>query len=294
MNVGSPSRPDGLGWAPQARLGRGWLPLACLLAALVALYAPMVQVLARFYWVSPSLSHGPLVLMATVALFSVATWQHRTESPAPQRAVGLALLLFGLLLLAGGLALQWVHVAVLSIAPVLAGLSLMLSGPALLRRQWFGYFFLLFLVPWPPWITDPLTQPLKLGVSAVVEQLLHLAGYPVARQGVVLDVGAYRLEVADACAGMNALFMLEAFGLLYLHVLRHTSALRNAVLAVLIVPVSFAANCVRVLVLALLTFHGGDQLAQGFMHEFSGLVLFAAALALLAPLDALLRRVGAR
>lgn len=269
--------------------------LALPLLALLPLYAPMVQWLARFYWPEPSLSHGPLVLAAVVALFGMATWQHARAGAVgdggPRRGLGLALLLAGLALLAAGMALQVVQFAVLSLAPVLAGLGLLLAGPALLRRQWFGFFFLLFLVPWPEWLTDPVTQPMKRGVAVVVEWALHAAGYPVARQGVMLDVGPYRLQVADACAGMNALFMLEAFGLLYLHLLRHTSALRNAGLALLIVPVSFTANCLRVLVLALLTFHGGDALAQGLMHDFSGLLLFTAALLLLAPIDALLRRV---
>lgn len=289
----------GHAWPQFGRGARAALPLAAPLAALVLLYEPMVRWLGRFYWPDPALSHGPLVLATVVALFAAATWQHAQHGNAggdkdggPHRAPGLALLLCGLLLLAAGMALQTVQLAVLSLAPVLAGLGLILSGPALLRRQWFGFFFLLFLVPWPAWATDPVTQPMKLAVSAVAEWALHAAGYPVARQGVMLDIGAYRLQVADACAGMNALFMLEAFGLLYLHLLRHTSALRNAVLAVLIVPVSFAANSLRVIVLALLTFHGGDELAQGFMHEFSGLVLFTAALLLLAPLDALLRRVA--
>ncbi|MFT7721326.1 MAG: exosortase [Roseateles sp.] len=270
------------------------MALAALLLALGLLYAPVVRVLAQRYWPVPSLSHGPLVLATLLALFAAATWQHARQAHAdrPRRAAGALLLALGLLMLLAGSGLQLAQLAVLSLAPVLAGLGLLLSGPALLRRQGFGFFFLLFLVPWPEWMTDVVTQPLKLGVSAVVEAVLHHAGYPVARQGVMLDVGPYRLQVADACAGMNALFMLEAFGLLYLHLLRHTSALRNAVLALLIVPVSFTANCVRVLVLALLTYHGGDALAQGFMHEFSGLVLFAAALALLAPLDALLRRAA--
>lgn len=275
-----------------ARRVREALPLAALATALVLLYAPLVQLLAGLYWPQPSLSHGPLVLAAVVALFALAAWRHDLQADRPRPLPGAAALGVGLLMLAGGLALQLAQLAVLSLAPVLAGLALLLSGPGLLRRQGFGHFFLLFLVPWPDWMTDPVTQPMKLGVSATVEALLHVAGYPVARQGVMLDVGAYRLQVADACAGMNALFMLEAFGLLYLHVLRHASALRNTVLALLIVPVSFTANCLRVLLLALLTFHGGDELAQGFMHEFSGLVLFTVALLLLAPLDALLRRVA--
>jgi len=278
-------------------IGRSAWPTLALAAGLVGglglLYAPMLRQLARQYWPLPEFSHGPLVLAVALGLLASTAWLSRASAggtPRPWRWAGWVLLGLGLLLNAAGNVLAVVQFGVVSLAAVLAGTALLLGGPALVRAQWFGYFFLLFLVPWPTWLSDPLTQPMKIGVSWAAEQLLHGLGYPVARTGVMLDVGPYRLMVADACAGLNALFMLEAFGLLYLHLLRHTSALRNAVLGLLIVPISFCANVLRVLTLALLTLHFGDAVGQGLMHEFSGLVLFAAALLLLAPLDALLRR----
>jgi exosortase/archaeosortase family protein len=54
------------------------------------------------------------------------------------------------------------------------------------------------------------------------------------------------------------------------------------------VPVSFAANVVRVMILVLVTYHFGDAAGQGFIHQFAGLVLFAVALAMMAGVDALL------
>jgi exosortase/archaeosortase family protein len=124
--------------------------------------------------------------------------------------------------------------------------------------------------------------------------LLNAADYPVARSGVILHVGQYQLFVADACAGLNSLFMLEAFGLLYLNVVRHESPMRNAVLAILIVPISFASNVVRVVILALVTYHYGDEAGQGFVHGFSGMVLFGVALVLTVFADSAVRAVLAR
>lgn len=283
-------------WAAAHRPSGNALALVALGTALLLLYAPMLWQLQRQYWPQPALSHGPLVLLAVVGLLLAASLrQHRLGLPVqPRPGAGLALLAVGLLAHGLGSLFVTVQLSVLSLAPLLAGISLTLGGTALLRAQSFGLGFLLFLVPWPDWMTDPLMQPLKLAVSGSAEQLLHGLGYPVARQGVMLNVGPYRLLVEDACAGMNSLFMLEAFGLLYLHVLRHDSAWRNGLLALLIVPVSFASNVARVLVLALLTVHAGDAVAQGFMHECSGLLLFLAALLLLAPLDAALRRITLR
>jgi exosortase/archaeosortase family protein len=72
-------------------------------------------------------------------------------------------------------------------------------------------------------------------------------------------------------------------------VMRHSSVVRNVVLALLIVPISFAANVIRVVVLALVTYHMGDAAGQGFLHDFSGIVLFLSALMLIISLDSLLR-----
>ncbi|MFG6443276.1 exosortase C-terminal domain/associated protein EpsI [Roseateles sp. LKC17W] len=267
-------------------------PALAVAGAALALYAPELARLP-IYWQNPAHSHGPLVLLASCALF-VQTWRRAARRaparPAPWAGVA-ALLLPALALLALGRLSATVQFSLLGLPLLLAALALWAGGPARLRAQGrFAYFFLLFLVPWPAVLTDPLTQPLKLLISVAAEQLLHGLGYPVARDGVVLQLGAYQLHVADACSGLHSLFMLEAFGLLYLHLLRQPSAVRQATLAALILPISFTANLLRVLALALLTFHGGSALGQGLLHEGSGLLLFTLALLLLAPADTLLRR----
>ena len=95
--------------------------------------------------------------------------------------------------------------------------------------------------------------------------------------------------MADACAGLHTLFTLEALGLLYLNIIRHDSLFRNAALAILIVPISFTANVIRVIILTLITYHFGDEAGQGFLHGFAGMVLFLSALLLIIGVDSLLQ-----
>ena len=176
-----------------------------------------------------------------------------------------------------------------SLVWMIAGLLLLLRGPAAVRLMWFALFFMLFMIPLPGVVVDTLTAPMKMAVSYVAEQVLYAAGYPIARTGVMLQIGQYQLLVADACAGLHTLFTLEALGLLYLNVVRHASVLRNISLAILIVPISFTANVIRVMVLTLITYHLGDEAGQGFLHGFSGMVLFVSALLLIIGADSLLR-----
>ena len=133
-----------------------------------------------------------------------------------------------------------------------------------------------------------MTAPLKTAVSVVASNLLYAIGYPVGRSGVMMTVGPYQLLVADACAGLNSMFTLEALGMLYMNLMQYTSVRRNVALAVLLVPVAFMANIVRVMILVLVTYHFGDEAGQGFVHGFAGMVLFMVALVFMLLLDRIL------
>lgn len=172
-----------------------------------------------------------------------------------------------------------------SLIPLLVALLLLFRGKQGLKAAWFPLFFLIFMVPLPLTLVTAATTPLKIAVSSVASDLLYAAGYPVGRSGVVLSVGAYQLLVADACAGLNSMFTLEALGLLYMNLMNYTSLRRNVFLAVAILPISFVANIIRVLILVLVTYHFGDEAGQGFVHGFAGMVLFMVALALMLALD---------
>jgi exosortase B len=171
---------------------------------------------------------------------------------------------------------------------VLAGLVLLFKGWRGLRLTWFPLFFMLFMVPLPEALVAAVTAPLKSAVSLVASNLLYAAGYPVGRSGVMLTVGQYQLMVADACAGLNSMFTLEALGMLYMNLMRYSSAARNVTLAIMLIPIAFCANIGRVMILVLVTYYFGDAAGQGFVHGFAGMVLFLIALVLMLLLDKLL------
>ena len=132
---------------------------------------------------------------------------------------------------------------------------------------------------------------MKLAVSDVVENVLFYFNYPIAREGVMLHIGQYKLMVADACAGLHTLISLEAMGLLYLHFVKHDLLFRNITLAALIIPISFTANVIRVIVLVLVTYYLGDSAGQGFIHGFAGILLFVVALSLIILIDSALQKL---
>ena len=264
-----------------------WLPI---LIGLIAMYAPTFHHLANSLWQSDDQGHGPLVLMVVVFLF----WQQRnvfiTElAQSTNPILGYSLFIVGLLLYILGRSQDILIFDIGSLIPILMGLILVTKGTKALKQVWFPLFFILFMIPLPGFIVDSITLPMKMGVSYVAEHILYSFGYPIARTGVILQIGQYQLLVADACAGMHTLISLEALGLLYLNLIKHDSLFRNITLAILIIPISFAANVIRVMVLTLVTYHFGDEAGQGFVHDFAGLVLFMVALLLIITVDSVLQ-----
>lgn len=263
--------------------------LGVLLAGFAALALPTLWDLSVGAWASYAQGHE--------ALFAaVSGWllYRRREvlfaQPPRHRGAAVGLFLLGLLLYVLGRSQELLRIEIVSLIVVLAALLCFMGGARALREAAFPLFFLLFIVPLPYGVVLAVTGPLKTAVSMAATQLLFWAGLPVARSGVVVTIGQYQLLVSEACAGLQTMFTLEAMGLLYATLRAGGSALLNTLLALLVVPVSFAANVVRVVVLMLVTYSFGDAVGQGFVHGFAGLVLFSVALALIFSLDVALRR----
>ncbi len=268
--------------------GRIALPWLLVLLGVLVLYVPSIVDLLHGPWGTERNAHGPIVLVVSFGFFYIRIRQLLRSGQlvrAPHPALGVAVLLLGLAAYVLGRSQAVLILEMGSLIPVCAGTIIFFYGWQTCRRMWFAFFFMLFMIPLPSTFVDAVTLPMKIAVSAATQAILHVLGYPVGRDGVILVVGQYQLLVADACAGLNSLFTLEALGLLYMNLVRHHSVLRNAVLACLIVPISFASNTVRVVILALITYYLGDAAGQGFLHGFAGMVLFLTALTLIMVID---------
>lgn len=295
MTTTSETRPVGLGSVPPISMNVLVLCLGLLGMFALTLKDLLFSAQANI-WMMDEHSHGPIMLALALWLMHQrwSEFEGSTDGTAPGTWVAWVMFAIAIVFYAPGRALNIIYFEVFAFIPMMIGVVAMVGGFPLINKLKFPLFFLVFMVPIPGFVVEPISQFVKLHISIVTAEILWYFGYPIGHTGVVLSIGQYQLLVADACAGMRTLFMLEAMGIFYLNVVRHTSLLRNVVLGSLIVPISFVANMTRVLFLALLTYHFGDEVGQGFLHGFAGIVLFVIALVLTIATDGLLRLIAKR
>lgn len=262
------------------------LALGLLLTILPTLYATATQ-----SWTKESGVHGPLVL-ATAVWLVWRDWDRIVAEARPGHMwLAVPAVVVGAALYTFGRAYNFLMIEVAALLLALLGIAYAYVGHKVLMRLWFPIFYLIFLIPLPGWIIDGFTQPLKILVSDIVTWLLAAVGYPITQVGVTLYIAQYQLLVEDACAGLNSIISLTAVGLFYIYLMHNASWRYSLLLLAFLLPIAIAANVIRVIILVLLTYYFGNEVAQGYLHDFAGIVTFVSALLLFFLLDQLLAPV---
>ena len=275
-------------WSMQASPNLAWF---VALAGYAVMYVPVYWWAANGIWQTDEQGHGPIILAVLVWLFWTLRKPIAAAPTQPSPALGWPLFVLGLLIYVAGRAFGISILEFGSQMFVVAGVLLLLKGWPALRIAWFPVLYIIFMIPLPGMLVDALTGPLKQWISAIVESILYAVGYPIARTGVIISIGQYQLQIADACSGLHSMFSLSALGTLFMYIMARKSKLHNALMLASILPIAFTANIIRVIVLVLVTYYFGDEAGQGFLHGTAGMVLMIAALFFFFLLDQVLERV---
>ena len=263
------------------------------LAVLVALlYAGFDKAIAFMVgqWNMDEFSHGYLIPF--IAAFLV--WQRRTALLRLEfngSWIGVAVVVAGIALdLAGRLAALWPlqHLALLI---VICGLVLSLAGWKALRILRVPLGILIFMIPLPNIVLNALSAQLQLISSSIGVALMRLAGVAVFLEGNVIDLGSYRLEVAEACSGLRYLLPLMTLG--FLMACFYRAALwKRAVIFLSSVPVTLLMNSVRIAAIGIMVDRWGIGMAEGALHQVQGWMMFMLSAAILMLEIVLLTKLG--
>jgi exosortase D (VPLPA-CTERM-specific) len=268
--------------------------LVVLLAAVVLISAvPFREGLALMWesWItSAEYSHGLIIPFVSAFLI----WQQKDRlqrTPLTGSWLGVAVVMLGgFLLLLGQLATVW-FVVQYAFLVTLAGLVLAFTGRAAFRFFAVPLLILVFMVPLPAFVLNNLSSKLQLLSSQIGVWFMRLFDVSVYLEGNVIDLGGYKLQVAEACDGLRYLFPLMTLGFLVGYFYKGALWKRIAVFLSSI-PITILMNSFRIGTIGVMVEHWGIGMAEGFLHQFQGWMVFMLSLMLMLGELTLLSRLG--
>lgn len=266
-------------------LGRFQIFLGIILTGMILwFYWPILVSLAQELTSNEDYSFG-LLLPVVAAYIVYLKWPQLRQCPRRPSWSGLIIMAFGLSLYIGGELAADLFVPRVSFVVVLAGVIILLSGWRIVRQLGFPIFLLLFTIPWPSMVTQQITLPLQLVSSNLAAWFLRAWGIPLILQGNVIDLGVRQLQVVEACSGLRYVLSLLALGFIYCYFFQRC-LWKVAVLIIAIIPSAIIANALRVAAMGIF-----PALQDGFLHSFSGWLIFVFCFAILALLNLILNKL---
>jgi exosortase len=259
-------------------------------AAWGALYFDTLRRLVDDWRVDENYSHG--FLIPFISAYAIRSNRERIFSTpvAPRVLPGGALMLLAVLMLLAGIAGAELYVARVSMVLSLAALVIYFCGVDWLRRLAFPIGLLLFAVPIPNLVFNQVAFPMQLIASDYAARAIRLFGIPALREGNVIELAQMKLQVVEACSGIRSLVTLATLAVVYAY-FTGKSWWRRVALLVAVAPIAIVANAARVAGTGVLAHYWGVRAAEGFLHWFSGWLVFIVAVLLLLAFAQALNRI---
>lgn len=250
-----------------------------LLAMLMVMFMPIFPDMFRVWLRDSSNSHCLLVPLISLYLIYLKRQKIQRQEAGPSS--------WGIMILAGSLVVYLLSYvggidlfARLSLVSSLIGLVFACWGWKVLRCLFFPLMFLFFMVPVPDSLVGLVSFPLQIFATKVSAWLIGALSIPVVREGNMLYFVQTQLEVAQACSGIRSMVSMLMLGFLLAY-MSNQGWWGRTLLLISAIPIAVIANIVRVSGTGVLAHYLGDEVARGFLHGFSGMVVFAFGLGLL-------------
>ncbi|MEP5760246.1 MAG: VPLPA-CTERM-specific exosortase XrtD [Litoreibacter sp.] len=233
-------------------------------------------------WATPEYSHGPLIPLISMYLFLRELRNTPSSaSVAPMdRRPGLIVVVLGLVLGIFGNLVKIPDIVTYAFVVWTGGLVLTCMGWQRGKNHQLPVLHLIFMLPLPQFLYWQLTVFLQGVSSELGVWFVSMAGIPVYLEGNIIDLGVFKLHVAEACSGLRYLFPILSFS--YLTAILYRGPLwHKTLLLVAAAPITVFMNAVRIGIVGVIVNSYGIEHAQGFMHYFEGWVIFLACVGIL-------------
>nr|WP_216665615.1 VPLPA-CTERM-specific exosortase XrtD [Pseudoruegeria sp. HB172150] len=242
-------------------------------------------------WSTAEYSHGPLIPIISLYLFLREL--RRMPLPAPQvhdRWPGILVIVAGLMVAILGNLARIPDIVTYGMIVWIGGVVLTVFGWARGRHHMLPVVHLVFMLPLPLFLYWKLTILLQWISSVIGVWIAQTAGVSVFLDGNVIDLGVYKLQVAEACSGLRYLFPILSFSYLFA-ILYRGPLWHKLVLLLSAAPLTVLMNSVRIGVISVLVDRYGIEQAEGFLHFFEGWVIFLTCVGILFLMAIALQRL---
>lgn len=268
--------------SPDARIWKitivGWTVLAATALLLGVVYWDGIQFLLR-QWEKPE--YGYAYMLPFIVAFLI--WQRKDQLERIRFSGAWS----GFLLLAVSLAIAWVgqQGSVHAIIQYALFLSILGAAWAFVGQEGFKKIFmplviLILAVPLPGFVYQSLSNELQLISSKIGVAVIRLFDISVYLEGNVIDLGTYKLQVVEACSGLRYLFPLMTLGFIAAYFFK-VSLWKRVLVFLSTMPITVLMNSFRIGAIGVLVEYWGVSMAEGFLHDFEGWVIFMACLGVL-------------
>lgn len=232
-------------------------------------------------WSTPEYSHGPIIPLVSLFLFLRELRQEGpVVGPARRTWIGVTIILFALIVGVLGNLAKVADIVTYAFIIWVGGVVLTVFGWDRGIRHQLPVLHLVFMLPLPQLLYWKLSVFLQGTSSELGVWFVALAGIPVYLDGHIIDLGVYKLQVAEACSGLRYLFPILSFSYLFA-ILYRGPLWHKAFLLLLAAPLTVLMNSFRIGVVGILVNSYGISHATGFLHFFEGWVIFLACIGIL-------------
>ncbi|RYH01246.1 VPLPA-CTERM-specific exosortase XrtD [Salipiger sp. IMCC34102] len=247
-------------------------------------------------WALPEYAHGPVIPILSLLLLhrqvaragDADTWG---GAPRPTVVVAVALSLLAVLLGIFGSLSGLTEVSAYGLLPFAMALVVVATGWPAAGHFWHAIVHLGFMLPLPGLVYYATTTALQAFSSEAGVILIRLFDIPVVLQGNVIDMGAVKLLVAEACSGLRYMFPILSFSYILAIFYRGAFWKKLAILA-MAVPIAVAVNALRIATIGVAYGLYDIAPAEGFAHLFEGWAVFLLSILLILAAAAALSSGG--
>ena len=266
------------------------LILASILALMFYIFNDGLNHMLGYWETREEYGHGYLIPF--LVMFFI--WQKKNVLEKMKFSgswLGVVAMTFGLFMFyAGELSSLYIVIEYAFVATIF-GVALSLMGWSAFRVIFVPLLLLFFMIPLPNFLFFNLSSQLQLISSEIGVAVIRLFDISVFLEGNVIDLGVFKLQVVEACSGLNYLFPLMT--LAFITAYSFTGAFwKKSVIFLSSIPITILMNSFRIGVIGVTVEYWGIEMAEGFLHDFEGWAVFMSCIAILIIEMWILAKIG--